>query len=135
MKILKILPIILITFIFGIASCSNIFGPEISDTFRVGEREYWCIDGKWYNVVDGRKGDQIIPERQILRLKDRGDLTKFDFSQLGLTNITVESDRLFGGFYGVEVEPPQDPFEAATVFYGSPLFDYIDFDALGEYCD
>jgi len=73
-----------------------------AQTFTLDGREYSFMDGKWYNFSIGQKGDQIVPERLIVRLRDRGNLRKFDFAQVGLTNLRVISDELFGGYYVVE---------------------------------
>jgi len=42
------------------------------------------------------------------------------------------SDALFGNYYVEEVLPSQDPFTTADIIYNSPLFDYVEFDALGH---
>ncbi len=52
---------------------------------------------------------------------------------MGLSNINVITDELFGGYYGVSVGIPQDPFNAASILVNSQLFDYVEFDAIGEY--
>ena len=67
-----------------------------AQTFNLGEREYLYYEGKWYNFTRGAQGDQMVPYRLIVRLKDHGDLRMFDFAQVGLSNIKVVSDELFG---------------------------------------
>jgi len=103
-----------------------------AQTFNLGAREYRFIDGKWYNFTGGERGDQIIPERLIARLEDHGDITQFDFSQIGLSNIIVDAYALLGHYYVLEAFVPQDPFEAATVIFHNAKFDYVEFDALGK---
>ncbi len=85
-------------------------------SFKLQGREYRLVDSKWYNFTIGEKGDQIVPERMIVRLRDRGDLRGFDFDQIGLSNIRIISDELFGGYYIIDVRAPQDPFGAANIF-------------------
>jgi len=100
--------------------------------FKLGVREYRFVEGKWYNFSSGRKGDQIVPDRLVVRLKDRSDLRRFDFSRIGLQNLEIVSGELFGGYYVVKVKAPQDPFAVASLLKEDPLFDYIEFDAIGK---
>jgi len=60
--------------------------------FKLGVREYRLVEGKWYNFSSGRKGDQIVPDRLVVRLKDRSDLRRFDFSHIGLHNLEIVSN-------------------------------------------
>ena len=57
----------------------------------------------------------------------------FNFTQLGLSRVSVISEELFGGYYVVEVAEPLEPFAVASTISGNPIFDYIEFDAIGEF--
>lgn len=37
-------------------------------TFILEGREYRFVDNVWYNFTSGEQGDQIVPERLIVRL-------------------------------------------------------------------
>jgi len=74
--------------------------------FKLGVREYRLVEGKWHNFSSGRKGDQIVPDRLVVRLKDRSDLRRFDFSRIGFQNLEIVSGELFGGYYVVKVKVP-----------------------------
>ncbi|MCH8010855.1 MAG: hypothetical protein IIA61_02735 [Candidatus Marinimicrobia bacterium] len=67
----------LITFLFVT------IGPEqgYSQTFELQGREYRQLDGVWYNFANGRQGDQIVPQRLIVRLRDRSYLKAFGIEQ------------------------------------------------------
>ncbi|MCH7763277.1 MAG: S8 family serine peptidase [Candidatus Marinimicrobia bacterium] len=104
-----------------------------AQTFELQGREYRQLDGVWYNFANGRQGDRIVPQRLIIRLHDRSDVRIFDLEQAGFSQVNVVSGELFGGYYVVEVTSPHDPFVIALKFSKNPLFDYVEFDALGEY--
>lgn len=102
-------------------------------TFKLQDREYRLIEGRWWNFSTGERGDQIVPDRMIVRLKNRGDLRRFDFARFGMSNVTVISDELFGGYYVVKVLIPQDPFAVASFLSKDALVDYVEFDGPVEY--
>jgi hypothetical protein len=95
-------------------------------------RVYKLIEGEWFNFSSGKKGDQIVPERLIVRLSSRNSLKSYNFSELGLQNITVISNKLLGDYYGLAILGSQDPFNVATILSNCSDFDYIEFDAWGE---
>ena len=109
------------------------FNQVQAQTFELQGREYRQLDGVWYNFANGRQGDRIVPQRLIIRLHDRSDVRIFDLEQAGFSQVNVVSGELFGGYYVVEVTSPHDPFVIALKFSKNPLFDYVEFDALGEY--
>lgn len=104
-----------------------------AQTFQLQGREYRPIEGKWYTFSNGQKGDEIVPDRLIVRLKDRSDLRGFNFARVGIENVDVISDELFGGYYVLKVGAPQDPFAIVTALSRNPLVDYVEFDAIGEF--
>lgn len=104
-----------------------------SQTFQLGVCEYRLVDGNWYNFSTGAKGDEIVPTRLVIRRADRGDLNQFDFQKLGVVNVEVVSNRLLGGYYVLRIREDQDPFTVAQTLFESPLIDYVEFDALGQY--
>ncbi len=112
---------------------SHIFGQL--HQFMLQGREYRQEEGKWYTFVEGRKGDQIIPQRLIVRLKDRGFMESFDFQRLNISGVSLGSPRFLGGFYVLSIAPERDPFQIAFILQRSDLFDILEFDALGQRCD
>ncbi len=112
---------------------SAVTGQLHAQLFRLQDREYRLVEGKWHSFHKGEKGDQVVPDRLIVRLKDRGDLRRFDFSRAGIQNVEVVSEELFGGFYVIKVKPPYDPFTIASSLSKNALFDYVEFDAIGEF--
>ncbi len=62
-------------------------------------REYRYENGKWYTYFQNRLGDEIIPDRLVVRLSDRGYLEDFDFEQLDLQGVSLASPRYLNGFY------------------------------------
>ncbi|MCH8010857.1 MAG: hypothetical protein IIA61_02745 [Candidatus Marinimicrobia bacterium] len=54
------------------------FNQVQAQTFELQGREYKQMYGVWYNVVSGRQGDQIVPQRLIVRLRDRRNVRRFD---------------------------------------------------------
>lgn len=103
-----------------------------SQTFQLGVREYRLMDGKWYTFTNGRQGDEIIPSRLVVRLKDRGDLNQLDFSKLGLRDVSIAGRRFLDGFYVLSISSGQEPFSVAKKLDASSLFDVIEFDAYGK---
>jgi hypothetical protein len=56
---------------------SDVFGQL--QRFTLQNREYRLEGNKWYTFFEGKKGDEIIPQRLIVRLKDRGYVENFEF--------------------------------------------------------
>ena len=76
--------------------------------FHLGERVYKSMDNKWYNFSNGEKGDQILPDRLIVRKKDHGKLTRNDLIKLELRNSEIVFAKLFGGYYVVKILSSQE---------------------------
>ena len=101
--------------------------------FKLKNREYRLIEGKWYNFSSGVKGDQIGPQRIIIKMKNEGDPKKFDFNNIGVYNVEVASHRMLGGYYLLKIGENQDPFKAAILLSENKNFVYVEFDALGKF--
>jgi subtilisin family serine protease len=112
---------------------SHIFGQF--QQFMLQGREYRQEEGKWYTFFEGRKGDQIIPHRLIVRLKDRGFIESFDFQRFNISGVSMGSPRFLEGFYVLSIAPDHDPFQIASLLQRSSLFDILEFDAIGQRCD
>jgi hypothetical protein len=83
---------------------TNLYAQSNLINFNLGEKEYKLINGKWYNYSSGSKGDQIAPNRIIVRLKDASNPTKHDFSNMGLNKYEVSPRKLPGGYYIIEID-------------------------------
>jgi len=100
--------------------------------FNLMDRTY-CFDGrKWHTYFQDSIGDEIIPQRIIVRLIDRGDIKSFDFAGYKIQGVSVASRRILNGFYLLKVVADADPFKIATQLEDTDLFDVIEFDALGQ---
>ncbi len=95
-------------------------------------KEYRYENGKWYTYFQNRLGDEIIPERLVVRLSDRGYLEDFDFEQLDLQGVSLASPRYLNGFYVLSLPELYDPFDIAKTLESTGLFDEMHFDALGR---
>jgi len=61
--------------------------------FKLLEREYRYENGKWYILYGGHKGNEIISERLIVRLKDKENLEDFDFHRYNINGVSLGSRR------------------------------------------
>ncbi len=68
---------ILLFVIFVVFTTVNLFSQIKLVTIQ--DREYRLKDRKWYIFSEGKRGSEIIPQRLIVRLKDKGFLEHFDF--------------------------------------------------------
>ncbi len=100
--------------------------------FSLKGKEYRFENGKWYTFFQGEKGDEIIPQRLVVRQKNRGQMETFDFNQLNLTGISLGSSRFLDGYYVLTIDPDQDPFSIASALEASGEFDILLFDAYGK---
>ncbi len=117
-------------FIFTLFMFISIVNAQV---IRMGKQEYRLENSKWYNYSTSIKGDQIIPERLIVKLVNKKKPTLKDFNKLNLSEIIIDPNRIFGDYYVVEIKKGIDPFDVAKKLHESKDFDYVEFDALGEY--
>ncbi|MDP2208004.1 MAG: hypothetical protein Q8K98_04420 [Bacteroidota bacterium] len=96
-------------------------------------KEYKIIEGKWYPYFEGKKGDEIVPTRLIVRLKDKGYLENYNFKNLNLNGILIGSNRFLNGYYVLTIDSTSNPFETAKILEESNLFDVVEFDAIGKF--
>lgn len=59
------------------------------ETQNIQGKEYKIIEGKWYSYFEGKRGDEIVPTRLIVRLKDKGYLENFNFINLRECRVEV----------------------------------------------
>jgi subtilisin family serine protease len=100
--------------------------------FTLQGREYRLEGQKWYAFFEGKKGDEIIPHRLIVRLKDKGFVENIDFQRLNVSGITLGSERFLDGFYVLTIAPDQNPFQIASALEASGKFDVLEFDVIGQ---
>lgn len=120
--------VFVLLFVFVILS-ENAF----TQVFNLQERQYRVVDGKWHTFFEGHKGDQIVPDRLIVRLKDRQDIRQFNLIAEGFEDIKVVSRELTGGYFVLKVGSSQDPFTVSSALAAHSSFDYVEFDAIGEF--
>jgi len=96
--------ICIINYMLFLFLITNLYAQSNLINFNLGEKEYKLINGKWYNYSSGSKGDQIAPNRIIVRLKDASNPTKHDFSNMGLNKYEVSPRKLPGGYYIIEID-------------------------------
>jgi subtilisin family serine protease len=100
--------------------------------FTLQNREYRFEGNKSFTFLEGKKGDEIIPQRLIVRLKDRGHVESFDFQQLNINGVSMGSRRFLDGYYVLTISPDRDAFDIASTLERTQLFDVLEFDAIGE---
>lgn len=101
--------------------------------FTLQNREYRLEGNKWFTFFEGKKGDEIIPQRLIVRLKDRGDVESFDFQRLNISGVSMGSRRFLNGFYVLTILSDRYAFQIASVLEKTALFDVLEFDAYGTW--
>ena len=110
------------------------FGGIINaQVFKMDSRVYRFENSKWFNYSSGSKGDKIIPERLIVRLSNKRKPVLSEFTKLGITDIEISPRRILGNYYVIEIDSDGNPFEIAQKLYDSNDFEYVEFDALGNY--
>lgn len=103
------------------------------ETQNIQGKEYKIIEGKWYSYFEGKKGDEIVPTRLIVRLKDKGYLENFNFKNLNLNGVSIGSNRFLNGYYVLTIDSTINQFETAKILEASNLFDVVEFDAIGKF--
>lgn len=91
----------------------------------VGRYKYAQFNGVWYTVVDGKQGDLVDTKRLIVRLKDRRNIDRFNFSALGLPRLKNVRGEFADGFYELEIPTHLDAFDVAKTLERSGAFDEV----------
>ena len=66
----------------------------------IGKYKYQLYsDGKYYTTHEGLRGNLVDLEHLIVKLKDDGDMTTFDYSKHSLPKMKIIRDRFAGGYY------------------------------------
>ncbi|MDI6804820.1 MAG: S8 family serine peptidase, partial [Bacteroidota bacterium] len=121
-----------LSFIVLITILSSTNGLSQLQQFKLQGRDYH-LDGKnWYTFFEGKKGDEIIPNRLIVRLKDKGFIENLDFQRLSINGVSMGSARFLDGFYVLSIAPDRDPFYIASALQQSGRFEILEFDAKGK---
>ncbi len=94
---------------------------------RVSGHEYARINGRWHTVVDGTPRTLVDTNHLLVRLKNRGDIERFNFSSVGIKPLGNERGRLADGFYELTIPWGTDGFDAARRLEGSGTFDEVFF--------
>ncbi len=121
--------IVTVLFLFLILSINMV---SQSDKYILQGKEYQFIEGKWYSFLNGKQSDEIIPNRIVVRLKNKGYIESFNFQNLNLNGISLGSSRFLDGFYVLNVAKEQDAFFTASVLDSTGLFDVLEFDGFGK---
>ncbi len=101
--------------------------------FVLQGRQYVWQDGKWYTFFEGRVGDEIIPRRLVVHVRDGGYRDGRSLRGLGVEGVFLASARFLDGCYVLGVAPEVDPFAVAKVLESSVLFEEVSFDAYGTW--
>jgi hypothetical protein len=109
------------TFIFCLTSL-----PAQVNFERVGGYEYAQYDDQWFTVINGQKGDLVDISKIVVRLRDKGQVEKYNFAHVGLPKIEI-SPRFGDGFYELKVPEKMNPFALARALELTGDFDVIHF--------
>lgn len=91
----------------------------------VGHSTYAQYDSVWYTVVDNNRGDRVDIKHLVVRLKDKSDVSAFDFSAVGLSALRDVRGRIADGYYELEIPEGRDPFEVGRVLQATNKFDEV----------
>lgn len=120
----------ILLFVLIFSTVTSLFAQ--SRQFTLQTKEYRYEDGNWYTFYEGHKGDKIIPERLIVKLKDKGALENIDFRRYNIKGVSLGSRRFLDGFYVLSIEPGNNPFDIAENLEKLNIFDVMEFDAIGQ---
>jgi subtilisin family serine protease len=116
-----------------------IFIMAIMVTFAFSQSRELSFEGKkyiqkgekWYTFEEEEVGDEIIPDRLIVKLKTNGNVNEFEFGRHGISGVSIASSRYLDGFYVLSIDSNTDPFEIAKSLESSKLFQIVEFDVYG----
>ncbi len=114
---------------FLIVSNSPVFGQQ--NEFTIMGRQHKFDNRKWWNMVNGNLGDEIIPNRLIVRLKEGGPAEDIVRQVVRTDSISI-GNRFLSGFYTISANPNKNLFKLAKALEATGLFESIDFDAYGK---
>lgn len=121
--------LLMIVTLFAVTTC-DLFAQL--QRFTLQEKEYRLEGNKWFSFFEGKKGDEIIPQRLIVRLKDRGYIETFDFQRVSISGVSMGSQRFLDGFYVLTISTDRNVFDIVSTLERTQLFDVLEFDAIGE---
>jgi len=94
---------------------------------RVGSINYAQFDGIWYTVVDSQQGDLVDTKHLVVRLKDKSDINRFDFTAIDLPHLRSVRGELVDGFYVLEIPDELNSFEIARKLEATGRFNDVVF--------
>jgi len=121
---------ILMLFGIGVVGITN--SPAQQGRFMLQGKEYIEVEEKWFTFSVGKKGDEIAPQRLVVRLKNKGRLENLDFRHLNISGVSLASRRFLDGFYVLTLNSDVNPFITASALEASGLFEVLEFDAYGK---
>ena len=104
-----------------------------AQTFRLRDRDYKEVEGRWYTHFSGKIGDEIIPERIVLQLKPGLSIPHLNLAQRNLADLQVLTGPFAENFYVLKVPANLAPFVSATALAALSDIRDLEFDALGEW--
>ena len=106
-------------------------------SFSLGTDNYTLHQGYWYSTdKNGKILDKIIPNRLIVRKPSRDTVLPDDFKSLGLEGfVNIDPYALIGNYYVISLDYSVEPISTAKRIFNSGIFDYIEFDAIGQWLD
>lgn len=135
-KLLKFHLIIILTsfliFQFGCDltnSTDNEKDNEPSEIIKIDGFTYANYNGVWYTYINGQKGDLVDLEHIIVRLISGADITNFDFSAVGLPEMTVNRI-ISGGYFELNIPVDLDPFDVAQTLWATGEFETVHFNII-----
>ncbi len=131
---MKVLIFICCIFSFLLISCNkedkvvndNIIPENINkpdSTIDLAGYRYGLYENVWYTITNDYKGDLVDTDHIILRLVNDGNVSDYNFENIGLPKLSVKS--VTDAYYEVEIPDELNPFVT-----GKQIWDSNDFKEL-----
>lgn len=101
------------------------------ETITIAGYTYQNINGEWYYVQNGQRGDRAIMQRLIVVPNPNVNLSTFDFNSLNLPDLPFEGP-IIGRFYVLDMSQLENPIDAAKRLWDTGSFESLQFDAMGK---
>ena len=99
---------------------------------KVGEYKYAQYNGVWYTVINGRQGDRVDTKHLIVRLKDKSNIKRFDFSSISIPYLKNVRGEFADGFYELQIPEGYDEFKIAHKLKETGKFNEVLFNVFLE---
>ena len=111
---------------------TNAFGQlnEIS----IQKREYVEQGDKWYIKHNGVIGNEIVPNRLMVKVKNKGYLNNNDLEVMNIHGVSFATSRFMDGYYVLAIDSSYDSFGISKLLEKSNLFEDLEFVSYGERC-